>query len=128
MNGTGVARLIARVGALSLATAAVAAAAAAVMSGPAAAFSVGIGAAVALASFSVLCLSASCAAGSGFGAAFVAALGILKMAIIGALLWWLISRGLVEPVSFLAGFTSLVAALLIEGLLAGRRRARAGGR
>lgn len=46
-------------------------------------------------------------------------LGFVKMCLIGTLLWWLVSSRLVEPLSFLAGFSTLVVALLFEGL---RRR------
>ena len=84
--------------------------------GAAAAFSVGAGAAIAMASFAVLALVLVRTIAGGRGAGWVAALGIVKMGIIGAVLWWLLSRRFVEPLAFLGGFSTMVAALLFEGL------------
>lgn len=84
--------------------------------GAAAAFSVGAGAAIAMASFAVLALVLVRTIAGGRGAGWVAALGIVKMGIIGAVLWWLLSRRVVEPLAFLGGFSTMVAALLFEGL------------
>ncbi len=84
--------------------------------------SVPAGAAVAVASFLVLAIvvrhSAAGAAGRKGRAsvAAVAFIGCLKLLLIGALLWWLISRALIEPLAFLAGFSTMVASLLVEGM------------
>lgn len=48
--------------------------------------------------------------------AVVAILGCLKLVLIGIVLWWLISRALIEPLAFLAGFSTMVVALLHEGM------------
>ena len=84
--------------------------------GAKAALSVGVGAAIAMASFAVLALVLVHTIAGGRGAGWVAALGIVKMGVIGAVLWWLLSRGVVEPLAFLGGFSTMVAALLLEGL------------
>ena len=49
-------------------------------------------------------------------AMLVAFLGLIKMGLLGALLWWLLTRGHVDPLAFLAGFSTMVVALLIQGL------------
>ena len=84
--------------------------------GAEAALSVGVGAAIAMASFAVLALVLVRTIAGGRGAGWVAALGIVKMGVIGAVLWWLLSRKVVEPLAFLGGFSTMVAALLLEGL------------
>ena len=84
--------------------------------GAKAALSVGVGAAIAMASFAVLALVLVRTIAGGRGAGWVAALWIVKMGVIGAVLWWLLSRGVVEPLAFLGGFSTMVAALLLEGL------------
>jgi len=56
--------------------------------------------------------------------ALLAIVGCTKLMFLGAALWWLINRQLVSPLPFLAGFTSMVAALLLEGLRSGRAQAR----
>lgn len=80
-------------------------------------FSLVIGGALAGLSFIVLVVVVSNALGrqgrSGWG---VAVLGLIKMGLLGALLWWLLTRGHVHPLAFLAGFSTMVAALLIQGL------------
>ncbi len=48
--------------------------------------------------------------------AVIATVGCLKLAFLGAALWVLISRDLVYPLPFMAGFSTMVAALLVEGL------------
>lgn len=85
--------------------------------------SIAAGTFVAMASFVILVavVLRSINIGSGPDAAgrrtlfLVAVIGCLKLVIIGAVLWWLISRGLVTPMAFLAGFTTMVVSLLIEG-------------
>lgn len=47
-------------------------------------------------------------------AGLVVFLGIAKMAAIGAVLWILITKGLVEPIGFLLGFSTLIVALVVE--------------
>lgn len=83
--------------------------------------SIPAGAVAAVGSFLVLALvvshSAAGAAGKrGRGSvAAVAIIGCIKLALIGVALWWLINRALIEPLAFLAGFSTMVAALLFEG-------------
>ncbi|MBT3181917.1 MAG: hypothetical protein HN337_05340 [Deltaproteobacteria bacterium] len=45
-----------------------------------------------------------------------AIVGILKLGVLGGVLWLLITRGHVEPFSFMGGFSILVFALIIEGV------------
>lgn len=52
--------------------------------------------------------------------AAVAVIAILKLVVLGAVLWWLMSMGLIDPLIFLGGFSSVVVALIIEGLRMGR--------
>ena len=123
-----IAKLVMRIVAISLAIAALMAGAALVMGKDGAALSIGAGAAIASASFAVLAWTI---AGSlqgqarGMRAGLMVGLGLLKLIAIGAILWWLITRAYVEPITFLAGFTTLVAALVVEGLRAARRGAKA---
>lgn len=79
------------------------------------AFSVGVGALMSMASFAVLALVVTRAFGGG-RAVFLGFLGLVKMAVIGIVLWWLVSQKVVEPVSFMIGFSAMVAALIVEGL------------
>jgi hypothetical protein len=84
------------------------------------AISLAAGAAVAMASFAVLAYTVAKAfsgtTGLGRSNAVVLALGFLKLGLLGAALWWLVSREMIEPITFLAGFSSVVVALLIEGI------------
>ena len=100
--------------------------AAAVIAGqPGSATSIAAGAAVAMVSFLVLVFSvARSIAGEGAGGrshVAVLAIGFLKLGLIGVALWWLVSRKLIDPIMFLAGFSSVVIALLIEGARLKRR-------
>jgi hypothetical protein len=73
-----------------------------------------------MASFAVLAYTVAKAfsgtAGLGRSNAAVLAIGFLKLGLLGAALWWLVSRNMIEPVTFIAGFSSVVVALLIEGV------------
>ncbi len=42
--------------------------------------------------------------------------GVLKLGVLGGVLWLLITKGHVEPFSFMGGFSILVFALVIEGV------------
>lgn len=107
---------------LAAALAAAAALASLIFWGKRQCISVAAGACIAMASFSVLAaVIARSISGGGRSIMPVAFLGIAKLVAIGALLWWLITRGHAEPVSFLAGFTTMVAALVIQGASARRR-------
>ncbi|MBN1282260.1 MAG: hypothetical protein JXA24_00625 [Proteobacteria bacterium] len=113
--------VVLRVLALTAALAAAAVAAAILFSTQRTALSLGAGAVIGALSFVALAASISCSAGSrrmGVRAALITGLCMLKLAAIGALLWWLVSRAVVDPLSFLMGFTAVVAALIIEGLRA----------
>lgn len=89
------------------------------------AISLAAGAAVAMASFAVLVLTVARAfsgeSGIGRSNAAVLAIGFLKLGLLGIALWWLVSREMIEPLTFLAGFSSVVVALLIEGMRLKRR-------
>lgn len=50
-------------------------------------------------------------------ATLMAILGMIKMGIVGLVLWILLRKNLVEPVTFSIGFSTLVVALLIKGLI-----------
>ncbi|MFH1829696.1 MAG: ATP synthase subunit I [Pseudomonadota bacterium] len=81
------------------------------------AVSVVIGSLVAIASFLVLVAVVVQTLGpSKWSKALVAGIGFLKLAILGAVLWWLVADKIIEPITFLAGFSSVVVALVIEGL------------
>ncbi len=81
------------------------------------AVSVVIGALVAIASFLVLVWMVTKAVSpSRWPKALVAGIGFLKLGVLGAILWWLVSNKLIEPITFLAGFSSVVVALVIEGI------------
>lgn len=82
--------------------------------------SLAAGSAVATASFVVLAVVVMRSFSGGTRAAWVAMLGLVKMALVGYALWWLLSRGKVEPFSFLSGFSTMVMALVFEGMRAGR--------
>lgn len=81
-----------------------------------AALSIAAGGGIAMASFIVLAFVIVRSAGGKSGAGWVAALGMVKMGVLGGIIWWLMSRGIVEPLAFLGGFSTMVAALLIEGI------------
>ncbi|MFH0800069.1 MAG: hypothetical protein V2A66_07820 [Pseudomonadota bacterium] len=77
------------------------------------------GFAVAAASFAVIALVVVRSLGGTGGKGYpvlIAILGMVKMAVIGAVLWWLLSRGHVEPISFLCGFSTVVLALIVEAV------------
>jgi len=120
--------LVKRVVLLSAAVAIVLALASLWAWGSQASLSIVAGAVLAMASFAavVLTVSRSLPGGSGTGRshAWVLGLGFLKMGLIGALLWWLISTKSIEPVAFLAGFSTVVMALVVEGFRL-KRKARA---
>lgn len=77
--------------------------------------SIAIGWAIALASFVILAWVVIKAMAGGTGGMWVAALGMVKVVILGAAIWWLLRRGVVEPIAFLGGFSTIVLALIIEG-------------
>jgi hypothetical protein len=86
------------------------------------AFSVAVGSAVAIASFLVLvAVVTKTLTPSTWPQAVIVGIGFLKLGILGVILWWLVSNKHVEPITFLAGFSSVVVALLIEGVR-GRRQ------
>ena len=73
------------------------------------------GAVISIVSFTILVLVLTNSIAGGSKAVFVAILGMIKMCIIGFVLWWLLTHGFVEPLSFMAGFSTMVIALIIEG-------------
>ena len=79
------------------------------------------GAAIAMAGFLALALTVRRSLAGGSSGLAVAGIGILKLIILGAALWWLFSMKLIEPMLFLAGFSSVVLALIIEGLRLSRK-------
>lgn len=83
---------------------------------PQAVLSIAAGAGIAMASFAVLAAVLLRAIKGGRGGVAIAFLGMFKMAIIGMVLWWLLRKGIVEPLAFLGGFSTMVAALIVEGL------------
>lgn len=93
-----------------------AAAAAWIAGSPGAIPSLATGLAIAAASFAILVLVVSKGMSGDTSAIGIGLLGTIKMAAIGLLLWWLIRRGLVTPLAFLAGFSTMVAALVVEGI------------
>ena len=90
------------------------------------AISLAAGAVVAMASFAVLVFTVARAFSGAKGIcrsnAAVLVIGFLKLGLLGAALWWLVSRKMVEPLTFMVGFSSVVVALLIEGMRLNRRR------
>jgi len=126
---TSISRIVIRVIAIAAAIAAASAAVALYASTKKAAISIGAGAAIGAASFIALAVAVSGAARpgpAGMRAGLFTGISILKLAVVGAALWWLISRSIVEPVSFLVGFTAVVVALVFERLRAARAGDRAG--
>lgn len=83
---------------------------------PGAAFSIAAGSTIAMASFAVLVMVVVRTMAGGGTAYWIAALGMAKILVIGAVLWWLLQAKAVEPLAFLAGFSTMVAALLVEGV------------
>ncbi len=76
--------------------------------------SLAAGFAVASASFAILSIVViRLLVGKG-SSAWVFLLGIFKIILVGVLLWWIVSKGIVEPLSFLGGFSTLVMALMVE--------------
>jgi ATP synthase I chain len=119
-----------RVLAIAWALAAAAALAAGLLGSLAAAASIGAGALLASASFLALVWivvrslpGASSSPARRYPRAILL-LGLLKLALIGGAIWWLLTRGLIDPLAFLAGFTTIVVALLVAGFFS--RPARAG--
>ncbi|MFA4974693.1 MAG: ATP synthase subunit I [bacterium] len=94
-----------------------------------AALSIGAGAGIGSLSFLALVVTISGAANPGrmgVRKGLLAALGLLKIAAVGALLWWLIFEKIVDPIPFLVGFGAVVLSLVVEGIRAGRAMERAG--
>lgn len=83
------------------------------------------GAAAAIASFIVLVLTIMRTLGGrgGLGRSGVAvlAVGFLKLALLGTVIWWLVSRRMIEPFTFLGGFSTVVLALIVEGIRVNRK-------
>ncbi|HPQ80255.1 MAG TPA: ATP synthase subunit I [bacterium] len=80
------------------------------------AFSIAAGSTIAMASFAVLVMVVVRTMAGGRGAYWIAALGMAKIFVIGAVLWWIMKSGAVEPLAFLVGFSTMVLALLVEGV------------
>lgn len=78
--------------------------------------SIAAGFIIAMASFIVLVFVVIGSLSGTRRALWVGILGVIKMIILGTLLWWLISRGLVEPLAFLIGFSTMVVSLVVEGI------------
>lgn len=93
---------------------------AALVGQPETAVSIAAGAVAAIVSFLVLVFAvARSLAGEGGGgrsSAAILAISFVKLGLIGAALWWLVSRRMIEPITFLVGFSSVVIALLVEGV------------
>jgi hypothetical protein len=125
-----VARLTLRVVGGAAALAILSAAAALAVGAGAALLSIGAGFMTAAASFAILAwvvvrtMPGDPGSAPRRSTAFVAVLGCVKLAAIGCLLWWLLRRGLLEPLAFLAGFTTIIAALLFAGLSTWRAAAK----
>ncbi len=83
-------------------------------------FAIGIaaGTAVGMASFTILILTLNRLMHNPTGAKTTAILiiGSLKLLIIGGFIWWLLHMRRVDSFAFLAGFSSVVAALLVAAL------------
>ena len=110
-------RLILRVALTSAAAMSVGLIIAVILKSKVMAMSVFSGWTVSILSFSILVLTISKAfIGEKIRSIGWAIAGIFKLAIIGALLWILITRGHVEPIAFTAGFSAVIVALLIEGV------------
>lgn len=77
--------------------------------------SLAAGTAVSIASFLVLVFTASRTMAASIRPLIVV-IGFVKLGALGVLLWWLVSRELVHPMTFLAGFSAVVLALLVEGM------------
>jgi len=72
---------------------------------------------ISLASFFVLVMAVSKSFSGRSGATAVwAFLGIIKLGVLGALLWWLITKVHIEPFAFLGGFSTMIVALVVEGI------------
>lgn len=86
--------------------------------------SVAFGNLIALSSFLLLAFMISMMLGrSGLVLALLFFMGLLKLSVITITLWWTISRNLVDPLAFLAGFSTMVLALIIEGSRLNTKRA-----
>jgi ATP synthase I subunit len=82
-----------------------------------AAFSVALGAVMSMLSFVVLAVVVyKSMTGQGRAVVLITALGTIKVLALGALLWWLISTGVADPIAFMIGFGTMVLALIIEGM------------
>lgn len=81
------------------------------------AISIASGWIISLASFVVLAITVLKAfAGRNKASSLWALLGILKLLILGVILWWLLTNGVVEPLAFLGGFSTMVLSLAISGI------------
>lgn len=84
------------------------------------ALSIAAGSIVAMAVFLIVSFVVIRTASNKRGAKTISVLFIFKTAAIGVLLWWLISYGIVEPLSFLGGFSTVVVALIVMAFYAKR--------
>jgi len=126
---TSISRIVVRVLAIAAALAAASAAVALIAFTRKAAISIGAGAAIGALSFTALAVAVAGAArpgASGMRAGLFTGISILKLAVVAAILWWLISCAIVEPASFLVGFSAVVVALIFERLKAARADERLG--
>jgi hypothetical protein len=109
--------LIRKILVTSCAIAVMAAGTALALKNPKFAMSVCLGWMVSAVSFAVLCITAYNAFIKNHAVSVVAAsLGIAKLVVVGFLLWVLITKGLVDPTAFMAGFSATVIALIFEGV------------
>lgn len=68
-------------------------------------------------SFSILATSVYFVfAGGRKKAFFWGSVGIIKLFAVGMLLWYLVTRQMIEPISFLGGFSTVVFSLFIESI------------
>lgn len=82
-----------------------------------AAFSVAVGAVMSMLSFVVLAVVVyKSMTGQGRAVVVIASLGMIKVIALGAILWWLISTGVADPIAFMIGFGTMVVTLVIEGM------------
>jgi hypothetical protein len=81
------------------------------------------GTAISSASFAVLSLVLVRAVKGGRGVVWFAVLGVFKMAILGVAIWFLLNKNIVEPITFMAGFSSVIASLIVVGLVTGKTHA-----
>lgn len=84
------------------------------------ALSIAAGSIVAMAVFLIVSFVVIRTASNKRGAKTISVLFVIKTAAIGVLLWWLISYRIVEPLSFLGGFSTVVVALIVMAFYAKR--------